>query len=109
MTIDAKLLALLDTERNRQVDFLQRFARIDTANPPGDTRRAADDFRAFLDKEGIAHRTEAPRADNPNIIASFEGGQGRGGGSGRHLVLNGHLEEVVSALRMASRQEQDGA
>jgi len=24
-------------------------------------------------------------------------------------VLNGHLEEVVSALRMASRQEQDGA
>ena len=52
--------------------FLQRFARIDTANPPGDTRQAADFFRAFLDKEGIAHRTEAPKADNPNLIASFE-------------------------------------
>ena len=65
MTTNAKLLGLLDSERDRQVDFLQRFARIDTANPPGDTRQAADFFRAFLDKEGIAHRTEAPKAAIP--------------------------------------------
>ena len=50
MTADAELLGLLEAERDRQVDFLQRFARIDTANPPGDTRAAADFFRAFLDK-----------------------------------------------------------
>jgi succinyl-diaminopimelate desuccinylase len=56
MTSDAKLLGLLEAERDRQVDFLQRFARIDTANPPGDTREAADFFRAFMDEEGIAPR-----------------------------------------------------
>lgn len=83
-----KLLHWLDSERATQVDFLQRFARIDTANPPGDTRSAADLFRAFLDAEGIAHRTEAPKADNPNLIATFEGGAG----GGRHLVMNGHLD-----------------
>src|SRR4029450_11407381 len=88
MTSDARLLSFLDSERDRQVDFLQRFARIDTANPPGDTRQAADLFLAFLDKEALAHRAVAPKADNPNIMASFEGGKG----SGRHLVMNGHLD-----------------
>ena len=101
MTTDAKLLGLLEAERDRQVDFLQRFARIDTANPPGDTRQAADFFRAFLDKEGIAHRTEAPRADNPNIIASFEGGKG----PGRHLVLNGHLDVFPVGDRAAWQRD----
>ena len=45
-------------------------------------------FRAFLDREGIAHRTEAPQAAHPNLIATFEGGAE----AGRHLVLNGHLD-----------------
>ena len=82
-----RLLHWLDSERDRQLDFLQQFARIDTANPPGDTRQAADVFRAFLDREGIAHRTEAPQATMPNLISSFAGK-----GEGRHLVLNGHLD-----------------
>jgi succinyl-diaminopimelate desuccinylase len=83
-----RLLHWLESERDRQLDFLQQFARIDTANPPGDTRHAADFFRAFLDREGIAHRIEAPQAAHPNLIATFAGGAG----SGRHLVLNGHLD-----------------
>jgi succinyl-diaminopimelate desuccinylase len=83
-----QLLRWLDGERDRRLDFLQRFARIDTANPPGDTMLAADLFRAFLDGEGIAHRIEAPLAHAPNLIASFAGGRG----DGRHLVLNGHLD-----------------
>ncbi|HEX9328769.1 MAG TPA: M20/M25/M40 family metallo-hydrolase, partial [Reyranella sp.] len=101
MIVDDKLLHLLDSERERQVDFLQRFARIDTANPPGDTRTAADFFRAFLDEEGIAHRTEAPKADNPNIIATFEGGKG----PGRHLVLNGHLDVFPVGDRAAWQRD----
>lgn len=101
MTADAALLGLLEAERDRQVDFLQRFARIDTANPPGDTREAADFFRAFLDKEGIAHRTEAPKACNPNLIASFEGGKG----PGRHLVLNGHLDVFPIGDRAAWQRD----
>ena len=99
MTGPDKLLHWLDSERDRQLDFLQRFARIDTANPPGDTRRAADLFRAFLDREGIAHRTEAPQAAHPNLIATFAGGAG----TGRHLVLNGHLDVFPSATGRPGR------
>jgi succinyl-diaminopimelate desuccinylase len=83
-----KLLGWLDGERDRQLAFLRAFTRIDTCNPPGDTREAADFFRRFLDGEGITHRTEAPQAAMPNLIASFTGGAG----PGRHLVLNGHLD-----------------
>ncbi len=82
-----KLLHWLDAEQDRQLAFLQAFTRIDTCNPPGDTREAADLFRRLLDDEGLAHRTEAPQEAFPNLISSFAGAR-----SGRHLVLNGHLD-----------------
>ncbi len=87
MSARDRLLGWLDTERERQVEFLQAFTRIDTCNPPGDTRQAADVFRRFLDAEGLSHRTEAPQAAMPNLISSFAGAR-----PGRHLVLNGHLD-----------------
>lgn len=87
MSAGDKLQHWLDTERDRQLDFLRAFTRIDTCNPPGDTTKAADLFRTFLDHEGIAHRTEAPQGNMPNLIATFAGA-----GDGRHLVLNGHLD-----------------
>ena len=88
MSAREKLLGWLKDDRGRQVEFLRAFTRIDTCNPPGDTRQAADFFRRFLEDEGIKHRTEAPQAAMPNLIASFIGGAG----PGRHLVLNGHLD-----------------
>src|SRR5205085_8092205 len=87
MSAREKLLGWLDAERERQVEFLQAFTRIDTCNPPGDTREAADIFRRFLDAEGVPHRTEAPQAAMPNLVSSFTGMR-----AGRHLVLNGHLD-----------------
>jgi succinyl-diaminopimelate desuccinylase len=87
MSSHEKLLGWLKDDHGRQVEFLRAFTRIDTCNPPGDTRQAADVFRRFLDAEGIKHRTEAPQATMPNLIASFEGAR-----PGRHLVLNGHLD-----------------
>ncbi|MEQ8344171.1 MAG: M20/M25/M40 family metallo-hydrolase [Sneathiellaceae bacterium] len=83
----AQLDEWLAGERERQLAFLQAFTRIDSCNPPGDTRQAADLFTGFLASAGIAHRREAPQPDMPNLISSF---QGRG--AGRHLVLNGHLD-----------------
>ena len=82
-----ELLGWLGAERDRQLDFLRTFTRIDTCNPPGDTTAAAELFRRFLDSEGIAHRTEAPLAAAPNLISTFAGAA-----DGRHLVLNGHLD-----------------
>lgn len=87
MSARDRLVGWLDAERQRQVEFLQAFTRIDTCNPPGDTVEAADFFRRFLDAEGLSHRTEAPQAAMPNLISSFTGK-----GPGRHLVLNGHLD-----------------
>jgi succinyl-diaminopimelate desuccinylase len=97
----AQLLDWLEGERDRRLDFLQRFARIDTANPPGDTTLAADLFRTFLAGEGIANRTEAPLTHAPNLIATFTGGAG----SGRHLVLNGHLDVFPVGDRAAWKRD----
>ena len=82
-----RLLGWVEGERERRVEFLQSLTRIDTCNPPGDTRAAADLVARFLSAEGIACRTVAPRPEMPNLVSSFEGS-----GGGRHLVLNGHLD-----------------
>jgi succinyl-diaminopimelate desuccinylase len=87
MTPREKLEHWLETEQDRQLDFLRAFTRIDTCNPPGDTTEAAGFFRRFLDEEGLSHRAEAPQATAPNLISSFAGSK-----PGRHLVLNGHLD-----------------
>ena len=58
-----KLLGWLDAERERQVEFLQRFARIDTCQPAGrHARRPPTSSAPSSTREGIAHRTEAPQA-----------------------------------------------
>ena len=82
-----RLLGWVDGERDRRVEFLRSLTRIDTCNPPGDTRAAADFVSAFLAAEGIACRTEAPLPEMPNLVSAFACS-----GGGRHLVLNGHLD-----------------
>ena len=96
MSARDKLLGWLETERDRQLEFLRAFTRIDTCNPPGDTTEAADFFRRFLDAEGIAHRTEAPQASMPNLISTFTGTK-----PGPYLVLNGHLDVFPVGERSA--------
>jgi len=96
MSARKKLLHWLETERDRQLEFLRAFTRIDTCNPPGDTTEAADFFGRFLDAEGIAHRTEAPQASMPNLISTFAGAK-----RGPHLVLNGHLDVFPVGERSA--------
>lgn len=81
------LLGWIERDRDRLVGFLQDFTRIDTCNPPGDTRRGADLVAGLLDSAGLPLRTVAPHADKPNLIASVAGPA-----PGRHLVLNGHLD-----------------
>ncbi len=77
----------IDVEREQLVQFFRDFVRIDTSNPPGDTRAGAAFISRFLEASGIAHRVIAPQETMPNIVASFEGAA-----PGRHLVLNGHID-----------------
>jgi succinyl-diaminopimelate desuccinylase len=81
------LLAWVEAGKQDLIDFLQGFIRAKSPNPPGDTRAAAAYIKAFLERQKLPYRVIAPRAKMPNIVASFEGGS-----SGRHLVLNGHID-----------------
>jgi succinyl-diaminopimelate desuccinylase len=83
-----QLLGWLASEKQRQLDFLVGFAKIDTANPPGDTREGVAYIRDFLEREGLQTDLIAPAADKPNLCAHLEGGQG----DGKHLILNGHVD-----------------
>ena len=81
------LLDRIEADRDRLVGFLQAFTRIDTANPPGDTRAGAAFIADFLDRAGLPCRRIAPQATMPNLVAAT-----RVTRPGRHLVLNGHID-----------------
>jgi succinyl-diaminopimelate desuccinylase len=81
------LLQRIEDDRDRLVRFLQAFTRIDTGNPPGDTRAGAAFIGAFLDAAGLSHRVLAPQPSMPNVVAAM-----RFARPGRHLVLNGHID-----------------
>ena len=88
------LLERIDDDRDRLVRFLQDFTRIDTSNPPGDTRAGAAFICAFLDAACLPYRRISPQEAMPNIVAST-----RFGRPGRHLVLNGHIDVFPSGDR----------
>lgn len=81
------LLRRIEADERRLVGFLQAFTRIDTCNPPGDTRAGAAFVTGVLDELGLPYRRIAPQETMPNVVATsaFET-------AGRHLVLNGHLD-----------------
>jgi succinyl-diaminopimelate desuccinylase len=83
----AQLLDWIEQDKDRLIDFLRTFTRIDTVNPPGDTRAGAALITKALADASLAFRVVGPREDMPNIIASFEAPTQR-----RHLVLNGHID-----------------
>lgn len=82
-----RLLAWIEQDRDRLIGFLQDFTRVDTCNPPGDTRRGAALIARLLEANSLAFRTVAPKEDNPNLVATASGAAPR-----RHLVLNGHID-----------------
>ena len=81
------LVARIEGDRDRLVEFFRAFARIDTSNPPGDTRAGAALLLEFLDAAGLPYRIVAPREAMPNILATT-----RFVRPGRHLLLNGHID-----------------
>lgn len=82
-----RLLGWIESDRDKLIRFLSEFLRKENPNPPGDTRTGADFVTDFLGQEGLAHRRIVAHPEMPNIVASFDGPR-----SGKHLVLNGHLD-----------------
>lgn len=63
--------------------------RIDTTNPPGNERPAADYLAAVLAKEGIEHRIVEAKPSRASLVARLPGTGKKG-----PLLLNGHLDVV---------------
>jgi succinyl-diaminopimelate desuccinylase len=82
-----ELLQRVESDRAVLIDFLRRFIRCPSPNPPGDTRAAAGHIRDLLDRLGIEYCVIAPQETMPNIVATFAAGK-----PGRHLALNGHID-----------------
>ncbi len=71
------------------VGLLQAYLRVDTTNPPGHERQAADFLKDVFDKEGIENRVYDLGNGRANILARLPGS-----GLGRPILLLNHLDVV---------------
>lgn len=71
------------------VGWLKDLLRIDTTNPPGNERLAADYIARIFDREGIRYEIHESEPTRASIVARLEGSGARG-----PLLLNGHLDVV---------------
>lgn len=69
--------------------YLQAYLQIDTTNPPGHEKRAAEFFKSIFDKEGIECEIFDQGNDRANVIARL-----RGNGHKRPIILLNHLDVV---------------
>ena len=71
------------------VEMLQEYLRIDTTNPPGRERLAADFLKEIFDQEGIESQVYDLGHERANILARLPGN-----GRGRPILLLNHLDVV---------------
>jgi acetylornithine deacetylase/succinyl-diaminopimelate desuccinylase-like protein len=75
-----------------EAETLRHFSelvRMDTSDPPGNEKSAADYLKKVLEQEGIAVETFALEPNRPNVVARL-----KGSGAKRPLLLMGHTDVV---------------
>jgi acetylornithine deacetylase/succinyl-diaminopimelate desuccinylase-like protein len=72
--------------------LLQKYVRIDTSNPPGDTRQAADFLAAIFEREGIPVTRYEPAPGKAIIYARLAAT--RSPRAGKALLLLNHMDVV---------------
>ncbi len=82
-----QLMTWLSDESEEMIGLLKDLLRAKSPNPPGDTRVAVEVVSSYLEKHDLDYRIIAPCDVMPNLVASFDAPI-----SGRHLVLNGHID-----------------
>ena len=75
---------------SRGVELLQTMLRIDTRNPPGNEKPAAEFVAKHLRSAGLEPRFFEGSANRTNVVCRIKG-TGEGGGP---LLLTGHLDVV---------------
>ncbi len=89
-TARARTAALdFDAAAAEAVGLLQDYIRVDTTNPPGHERRAADFLKAVFDREGIECEIYDQGGDRADIVARIPGT-----GKRRPFVLLSHMDVV---------------
>jgi acetylornithine deacetylase/succinyl-diaminopimelate desuccinylase-like protein len=78
-----------DAAAGEATALLQAYLRIDTTNPPGRERAAADFFHGLFEKEGIASEIIDLGGGRANVLARL-----RGTGALRPIILLNHLDVV---------------
>ena len=78
-----------DEASREAVRLLQSYIRIDTTNPPGRERLAADFFREIFEREGIENRIYDLGGGRANILARLPGS-----GARRPILLLNHMDVV---------------
>ncbi len=71
------------------VGWFKDLLRIDTTNPPGHERAAADYVAGILEREGIGYEIYESEPTRASLVARL-----RGNGKQGPLLLNGHLDVV---------------
>lgn len=82
-------LRLVDEAPTELVELAQALIRLDTVNPPGREGDAAAMLGAYLEARGVAVDVRDLGSGRANLVASVPGA-----GTGRSLVLAGHLDTV---------------
>ena len=77
---------------NEAAQLLSQYLRINTTNPPGNERRAADWLAAVLAREGIEAQVFEPAPGKANLYARL-----RGDGRARPIILLNHMDVVLAA------------
>lgn len=67
----------------------QAILRMDTSDPPGNEKPAADYVKSVLEKEGIPVQVFSVEGHRPNVVARL-----KGNGSKRPLLIMGHTDTV---------------
>lgn len=96
MTIDWQAVG------DEAIGYFKDLLRIDTTNPPGNERPAADYIARILDREGIDYQILESEPGRASLVARLKGSGARG-----PLLLNGHLD-VVPVDRDAWRHDPFG-
>src|SRR5437764_15461432 len=78
-----------EVNRDEVVELTQRLVRIDTRNPPGNERAAADVCREALEPFGAAFEEVEPAPGRTSLIATIGDA-----GDRPTLIVNGHLDVV---------------
>jgi acetylornithine deacetylase/succinyl-diaminopimelate desuccinylase-like protein len=76
--------------QDETIRHFQAVLKLDTSNPPGNERLAAEYIKQIFDKEGIPSQIVSNNPDRSNLIARL-----KGNGRKRPLLIMGHTDVVT--------------